>query len=251
MDTIEMSCKIEGCNGLLKKDKKGNRKLVLGYCMKHYKKFKKYGDPIYEANRATFCKIEGCNGSGRKDRNGTRYFLKGYCSKHYERLINNSDPLIVKHIKGENMVKNPLYGIHTNMKSRCCNENDRAYKDYGGRGIKVDESWLGIHGFSTFLADMGERPSINHSLDRIDNDSNYSKTNCRWSNRHEQNSNKRSNNEKVGVGWKKNERKWEARLTINKKRIPIGLFINYDDAVSARREAEIKYDVYDEAKNKR
>jgi hypothetical protein len=67
------------------------------------------------------------------------------------------------------------------MKARCLNPNHEAYNNYGGRGITIDPRWLGKDGFVNFLADMGERPSIRHSLDRYpDVNGNYCKENCRW-----------------------------------------------------------------------
>lgn len=76
------------------------------------------------------------------------------------------------------------------MKSRCCNPFNRAYHNYGGRGIQVCQRWL--DSFENFLADMGERPSPQHSLDRIDNDGNYEPGNVRWATKREQTANKRS-----------------------------------------------------------
>lgn len=64
------------------------------------------------------------------------------------------------------------------MKQRCLCPKNKDYKYYGGKGVKVDSLW--VSSFVTFLNDMGERPSKQHSLDRIDPDGDYSKDNCRW-----------------------------------------------------------------------
>jgi hypothetical protein len=75
------------------------------------------------------------------------------------------------------------------MLSRCQNTEDPTYKHYGGRGISVCSRWLS---FENFLADMGCAPA-KLSIDRIDNDGNYSPENCRWLDMKSQQRNKRSN----------------------------------------------------------
>lgn len=70
------------------------------------------------------------------------------------------------------------YRIWRHMKTRCLNPKCPAFHRYGGRGIKIHRSWK--NSFAEFLRDMGRRPTKRHSIDRIDNDGNYCRRNCRW-----------------------------------------------------------------------
>ena len=90
-----------------------------------------------------------------------------------------------------NMSGTSEHNTWLSMKQRCFNPNHKFYSDWGGRGITVCDRWK--NSFEDFFADMGSRPSSKHSLDRIDNDGDYQKDNCRWSTRVEQANNKRNN----------------------------------------------------------
>jgi hypothetical protein len=85
------------------------------------------------------------------------------------------------------------YKCWRSMLNRCSNANLRIFKYYGGRGITVCERWR--NRYVDFLADMGRRPSHEHSIDRIDNDGNYEPGNCRWATKSEQELNKRPKSE--------------------------------------------------------
>ncbi len=92
---------------------------------------------------------------------------------------------------GKNWWNTPEYHTWSHIRHRCYNPNDKRYENYGGRGIKVCQRWL--DSYENFLLDMGKRPSPAHTLDRIDNDGDYTVENCRWATLLEQNQNKSTN----------------------------------------------------------
>jgi len=89
------------------------------------------------------------------------------------------------------------YVAWAGMKRRCFNTHDPKWRDYGGRGIKVDPRWA--KDYKEFLKYVGRRPSPMHSLDRIDNDGNYEPGNVRWATARQQYHNRRTFQRK---GWR-------------------------------------------------
>lgn len=83
----------------------------------------------------------------------------------------------------------PEHYIWRSMLVRCTKTDNRSYRYYGGRGIKVCDRWMQ---FENFLADMGRRPTPQHSLERIDNDKGYEPSNCVWDTHSAQQKNKTS-----------------------------------------------------------
>lgn len=83
-------------------------------------------------------------------------------------------------IKSHGMSKDKVYRAWVSMKGRVNCKTHTSYPYYGGRGISYCEKWESFEGF---FEDMGLPPSADHTLDRIDNDKDYSKSNCRWETR--------------------------------------------------------------------
>jgi len=95
--------------------------------------------------------------------------------------------------------KSRIGGIYRNMIHRCNNRKDHAYKDYGGRGIKVCEEWQNdIRSFYEWAMGNGYDDTL--TLDRIDVNGNYEPTNCRWVDRKTQANNTRQNNHVIYGG---------------------------------------------------
>ena len=158
-----------------------------------------------------YCTVDNCK---------NKHYAKGLCHTHYNK----------KYVT-------PEYCAWNRMKDRCYNKNYQFYKYYGGRGITVCDRWR--NSFSNFFADMGNKPSTRHSLDKVDNNGNYEPSNCRWATPLEQASNKSNNNRTVGVSFYRN--KWQAKLEINRVCVYRHMFDTYEKAVIARKDAEKKY----------
>ena len=112
------------------------------------------------------------------------------------------------------------YRIWLKIRERCYSKGCREYPLYGGRGIRMCDRWRGDGGFLNFLKDMGNRPSKDYSIDRIDNDGNYEPGNCRWATRLEQNRNSRHCVFVVYGGAKLCLNAWAEYFGVNKATIP-------------------------------
>ena len=125
------------------------------------------------------------------------------------------------------------YNAWANMIQRCTNPKNKAYENYGGRGIKIYSRWR--NSFDAFYEDMGPKPGPDYSIDRINNDGDYRPENCRWADGLQQVHNRRlqKNNKSgmPGVQWVKAKRKW--RVQIN-----FGYFDSLEEAKRVARTAQ-------------
>lgn len=121
------------------------------------------------------------------------------------------------HAMGANKLTSPEYNTWFGMKQRCYDKKSNSYERYGARGISVCERWR--KSFVNFLADVGEKPGPEFSLDRINNSGNYEPGNTRWSTRKEQGRNKRNNRFIEFQGERLCVSEWVEKLGIPRSRI--------------------------------
>lgn len=144
--------------------------------------------------------------------------------------------------KDGKVLMRPEYQAWNHMKQRCYNKNDSRYKHYGARGIKVCSRWF--NSFNNFYDDMKKRPE-GLTLDRIDNDDDYTPENCRWTDYTTQSRNQRRiiSTNKSGYRGIVQERskRWHAYIYISYKKINLGRFNTSNEAITARKQAELVY----------
>lgn len=114
--------------------------------------------------------------------------------------------------KTHNLSYTKIYKIWYSIKNRCNNPKHHAYKDYGGRGIKICYEWQ--NSLVEFEKYMGKRPSEKHSVDRINPDGNYEPGNVKWSSPYEQANNRRDNIKLSYNGKTQTITQWATELNI-------------------------------------
>lgn len=145
----------------------------------------------------------------------------------------------IKHGYTINGIIRPEYGIWLTMKNRCNNRSVKCFKHYGGRGVKVCDRWM--ESFDNFISDMGNRPTVKHSLDRFpDNDGDYTILNCRWATKEEQGSNKRNNKWIEFNGKRFIQAEWARILNMDVRKLHYHLSRMNINEVIARFTPEIK-----------
>ena len=192
----------------------------------------------------------------KKDGKGSaRKFGKFVCDCGSTKLINFSNVKSGKVVscgcyrkesllnRKHDLSDSPEYKSWSHMKERCYSENCKDYENYGGRGIKVCDRWL--ESFENFYEDMGNRPDLTHSIDRIDVNGGYCLENCRWASKSEQNYNtriqKNNTSGRTGVSFNEKTNLWVARINVKGKAIFLGYFNSFEHACGAREKAELNY----------
>ena len=119
-----------------------------------------------------------------------------------------------KHGETTKTTKSVEYRAWQHMIERCTDPGHPKFSRYGGRGITVDSRWLS---FENFLEDMDRRPSAEHSLERKNNAEGYSKENCKWATRIEQQNNTSTNRTLTWKGETLSVSAWARKLGMKKE----------------------------------
>lgn len=135
-----------------------------------------------------------------------------------------------------------LYRSWQKMNLRCFDPDDKKFKDYGARGITVCDQWRDFSTYANWAFENGYSDEL--TLDRIDVNGDYTPDNCRWADYFVQSRNSRLRKTNTsgcrGVCFYKRTKQWTARITAG-ERYFLGYFDNKEEAISARKKAELEY----------
>lgn len=179
-------------------------------------------------SKNSICKMHNC---------GRTTIALQLCPAHYDRQRNGLEldkPIRKREMHGR--TNSTEYRTWYAMKDRCYNPKNARFSRYGARGITVCERWL--TSFTKFLEDMGEKPSISLSIERLDPNGNYEPENCVWADQLTQSRNKVAR-PLQGVG--KVGNRWRAKIMVDYKNIHLGYFSSPEDAIEARQVANAIY----------
>lgn len=167
------------------------------------------------------------------------------CSTHYQRLKRLGKLTADQPYERHGLKNTVIFSIYHNIKKRTTNVGDPAYKNYGGRGIKMCAGWSAS--LADFANDLGTQPTPKHTVDRIDNSKGYTcgrcddctnngwTLNCRWATREVQSWNRRLSKKNKsgyrGVCLKKG--KWTAQMRVKGKYYCIGEYTDIESAAIA------------------
>lgn len=178
------------------------------------------------------CKVNDCT--------NVHYGL-GFCNKHWRRFRTKGDTEGYLHGARYEHGKTGTSEYYSwgNMLKRVLSPNNPAYKWYGARGITVCERW---RKFENFYADMGDKPTPKHSIERVNNNGDYEPSNCVWATKETQARNKRSPRNNTlgykGVSYRRGS--YWARLIIG-DRTYTRAAKSLDGAIQKRRELEKEF----------
>jgi len=151
----------------------------------------------------------------------------------YKRVGKATTGRLTKH----GMAGTRMYHSWRHMKDRCFREKDSAYHNYGGRGVGVSDEFMEFDGFYTWAINNGYKDWL--TLDKIDNDADYSPSNCRWADKSVQAANRRATKTDgyIGVFYRKDNGKYRATVKYKCKKV-------YDKHFDSEEEAAIDRDRY-------